>query len=166
MKLKKYLKDEFLRRVDPAFWAVPVLGMCRLIFGCVRDVFQAIEWGRAFDLVGARGHQDAVANQLIAELALPGRPAAGRDRPSNELLSLCWPRDCRPRWDCVWSAQPLLLAIEDAPPADAPHAESLAIEDAPESPHPSDHESPEYEPSSGDESNGGARLHLQRSGCD
>ena len=120
LKLKRYLKEQFMFRSEIDMSVAPVVSMCRWIFAAVRDVFDATDWSRAFDYTGARGDQSRVAKLLLDQLALEAPPVALRDRPSNELLASCWPRDLQPQWEYVYAALPALAALPPLPPPLAP----------------------------------------------
>ena len=120
LKLKRYLKEQFMFRSEIDMSVAPVVSMCRWIFAAVRDVFDATDWSRAFDYTGARGDQSRVAKLLMDQLALEAPPVALRDRPSNELLASCWPRDLQPQWEYVYAALPALAALPPLPPPLAP----------------------------------------------
>ena len=114
--LKRYLKQKFLLRSQADMLAAPVITMSRYIFHAVRDVFDAKDWSRAFDYTGGRGDQSRVAKLLKEQLALEDPIVALRDRPTNDVLSTCWPRDLQPQWEYVYGALPHPPALPPLPP--------------------------------------------------
>ena len=110
--------------------------MVLFVVATIRVVLQGNRWHAAFDHNGLAGDQRNVSKYIKQNLELEVLPLCPPQRPTPDVLRLCWPRNRTIRHDVVYTALPpadppvAVVALEDQPPAmvpDLPEVELLAL---------------------------------------
>jgi len=106
--------------------------MVRLVVGAIRHVLQAHRWGPAFASNGLDGSQARVSKYIRQNLELENLPSYPPERPTIDVLRLCWPRNRAVNEAAVFEAFPAEEPLVEmhALPGFAPAAPPAELLDA------------------------------------
>ena len=122
-KYKRYLKRLFQDNVTGITAANCAERMVLFVVDAIRVVLQGNRWEASFDHNGLAGDQRNVSKYIKQNLELEVLPLCPPQRPTPDVLRLCWPRNRTIRPDVVYTALPpadppvAVVALEDQPPA-------------------------------------------------
>ena len=92
LKFKRFLKIHFQDGGPYNAGGNLMLRMVRLVVRAVREVLQAHRWNVAFENNGLAGTQAMVSSYIKQQLEYEQLPAHPPLRPSEQALSICWPK--------------------------------------------------------------------------
>ena len=107
VRFKFFLACRFIDELGTDGMHVPVsVRMIRLVVRAIREVLQAHKWAKSFEDNGLAGTQAQVSRTVKEALQYESLPEASAERPTLEMVRLCWPRNTKINEEHLWNAFP------------------------------------------------------------